>query len=79
MTWLVRKNSRERIALDLGEYAGREVFAARVSYLGEAGEWLPSPKGLVFAVERLPAFAEAVGAALAEARRRGLIHEEGEE
>lgn len=79
MTWLVRKNTCERIALDLGEYAGRDVFGARVHYVGESGEWLPSAKGLIFAVEQLPAFAVAVEAALAEARRRGLIPEEGEE
>lgn len=79
MTWHVRKNSRERIDLDLGEYAGHDVFGARVHYIGEAGEWLPSAKGLIVPVERLPAFAAAVEAALAEARRRGLIPEEGEE
>ena len=56
----------------LNTYKGKHYFALRTWYTDDAGEMKPG-KGINTKLELLPAIAEAVNAALADAQRRGLV------
>ena len=59
----IKKNSREEIRLTLEDYKGHRVFNARVWY-GHDDDMRPGKQGLAYRAELLPAFAEALEAAL---------------
>lgn len=63
----IPKNSTEEIRITLGSYKGHELFNARVWFEGEDGTMRPGKAGIAFKLDKLPAFAEAVAAALKEA------------
>jgi Transcriptional Coactivator p15 (PC4) len=66
-------NLRDVLRVTLGEYEGRRTIDARKFYKREDGTLCPTPKGLTLALERLPALAEMVSAALDRARADGLL------
>lgn len=68
-----QKNKRERILVQLTEYEGRPLVAARVWFLDDDGELKPGKSGFTVALRHLPQLAEAYADALAEARARGLL------
>lgn len=69
----IRKNTKEEIRVDVSQYNGRDLFGARVWYRTDDGKMRPSAKGIAFQVAQLPAFAEAVQAALTVAKKKGLL------
>lgn len=71
------KNSREQILVQLTEYGGRVLVGARVWFMDDTGELKPSKSGLTVSIRHLPRLAAAYADALAEARARGLVPEEG--
>ena len=66
-------NSRDVLRVSLGEYEGRRTIDARKFYRRDDGSLCPTPKGLTLALDRLPALAEMVSAALDRARADGLL------
>jgi hypothetical protein len=68
----IPKNSTEEIRVGLDEYNGHNLFAARV-WFERDGKSLPGKSGIAFKLSLLPRFAEAVQAALAEAKKRELL------
>src|SRR5262249_1774181 len=74
------KNGRgELVRVTLDEFKGRATFDARVWFEAEDGTHKPTKSGLTIALSHLPRIAEAVTRALAEALRRGLPAETGEQ
>jgi hypothetical protein len=69
----IPKNAREIIRVTLGEYSGHQVAGARVWFQAEDGSWRPGKSGIAFRVALLPAVAEGLEKAIAEARRRGSL------
>jgi hypothetical protein len=66
-------NSRDVLRVTLGEYEGRQTIDARKFYKRDDGTLCPTPKGLTLALDRLPALAEFITAALDRARADGLL------
>jgi hypothetical protein len=66
-------NSRDVLRVALDEYEGRRVIDARKFYKREDGTLAPTRKGLTLSIDRLPALAELIAAALDRARRDGLL------
>jgi hypothetical protein len=66
-------NSRDVLRVALDEYEGRRVVDCRKFYKREDGTLKPTRKGLTLAVERLPALAALITAALDRARADGLL------
>jgi hypothetical protein len=58
-----KKNSKEQVKVILSDFQGRRILNIRVFYLSKDGEWKPSPKGLAFAVEKLPILLAALSQA----------------
>jgi Transcriptional Coactivator p15 (PC4) len=54
-------------------YEGRQVIDARKFYKREDGSFAPTRKGLTLSIDRLPALAELIAAALDRARADGLL------
>jgi hypothetical protein len=72
------RNAREVICVDLHEYNGRAVVAARVWYR-DGHDLKPARMGLTLSVKHLPALADALAKALAHARELGVIDHGGEQ
>jgi Transcriptional Coactivator p15 (PC4) len=66
-------NSRDVLRVAFDEYEGRRVIDARKFYKKEDGSLAPTRKGLTLSIDRLPALAELITAALARARADGLL------
>jgi hypothetical protein len=66
-------NSRDVLRVTLGEYEGRRTIDCLKFYRREDGTLCPTPKGLTLALDRLPALAEYIAAALDRARADGLL------
>ncbi len=49
-----KKNDKEQVKVILSDFKGMRILNIRVYFLTKDGEWLPSRKGLAFAVEKLP-------------------------
>ena len=49
-----KKNDKEQVKLILSDFKGMRILNIRVYFLNKDGEWLPTKKGLAFAVEKLP-------------------------
>jgi hypothetical protein len=73
----LEKNQVEKVVVSLDEFRGHPLIDVRVyaAYSGQ-GEARPTRKGVSLKIEHLPALIEALTAAAAEARRRGLLPEE---
>jgi Transcriptional Coactivator p15 (PC4) len=54
-------------------YEGRQVIDARKFYKREDGSFAPTRNGLTLSIDRLPALAELIAAALDRARADGLL------
>jgi hypothetical protein len=65
------------IVATAGEFKGRRVVDVRKYYAVEGAGLKPTRKGLAIEVDRLPALAALVGAALNAARAQGLLPAEG--
>ncbi len=72
-----RRNSRETVRVQITEYHGRAIVNLRCWFTDGGGELKPGRDGLALSVSHLPALADAVAKALAEAQRRGLLSDEG--
>src|SRR5882757_9631251 len=66
-------NSRDVLRVAFDEYEGRRVIDARKFYKRQDGTLAPTRKGLTLSIDRLPALAELITAALARARADGLL------
>lgn len=49
-----KKNDKEQVKVILSDFKGMRIVNIRVYFLNKDGEWLPTKKGLAFAVEKLP-------------------------
>jgi len=67
------RNKREIIRVTLDQFAGQPTLDCRCWYADSEGGLLPSRSGITPAARHLPLLAEALGNALSEARRMGLI------
>lgn len=73
---VIAKNTREDIRIVLDEYAGRQLVDVRTwsdFTTGPIENRGPTKKGVSLSVDKLPDLIAGLEAALAEARRRGLI------
>lgn len=68
----IPKNAREVIRVELDEYEGHQLVAARIWYSDDGG-LKPTRKGLSVSVKHLTALREAIEKAEAEARAAGLL------
>jgi Transcriptional Coactivator p15 (PC4) len=66
-------NPRDVLRVAFDEYEGRKVIDARKFYKREDGSLAPTRKGLTLSIDRLPALAELITAALDRARADGLL------
>ncbi|MBZ0139774.1 MAG: transcriptional coactivator p15/PC4 family protein [Pseudorhodoplanes sp.] len=71
------RNAREVVRVALDHYNGRHTINARVWYHDDDDVLKPGKTGITLAVKHLPAFADAMGKALAMARDLGLIEGPG--
>lgn len=57
-----RKNSFERVKVELSNYRGIDVIDIRVYYISDVAndEWKPSPKGITMRVDRIPELKKAI-------------------
>jgi hypothetical protein len=62
-----RKNAREEVRASLSTYHGYRLADLRVFVEDEAGNWIPTRKGLAVRVEDLPALRDAIDALRAAA------------
>jgi Transcriptional Coactivator p15 (PC4) len=67
-----RRNARETVRVRLDEFNGCQTIDCRVWYRSPSGELRPGRAGLTLSVAHLQALADALAAALAEAKRLGL-------
>jgi hypothetical protein len=65
------RNRREVIRVELGRSNGHDVFSVRTWFRDDG--LLKPRSGITLSLRHLPAAAEAVGKALDEARRLGLV------
>ena len=63
----------------LRSYEGRAFADIRVYYTNSSGVLAPTPKGITFALNKLPEVAKALSKMCAEARELGLLKIEGDE
>ena len=73
---VIKKNAREEIRVSLTQFKGHDLADARI-FADNGTEYIPTRKGLTFAVKLLPELIAALREAEAEARRRGLITDQG--
>jgi hypothetical protein len=72
----IQKNGRETIRVELDEFEGRQLVAARIWYTDGEGDLKPTRKGLTIAIRHLPAIREALEEAERVARKAGLLGDE---
>jgi hypothetical protein len=73
------RNAREVIRVALDQYQGRHTVNVRVWWHDEDGVLKPGKSGITLSLKRLPAMADALGAALVRAIELGLVEEGGEQ
>ena len=63
-----KKNSFERVKVELSNYRGIDVISIRVYYISDVAkdEWKPSPKGLTMRSELIPELKKAIDKAFEE-------------
>lgn len=66
-------NSRDVLRVAFDEYEGRRVVDCRKFYRKADGTLAPTRKGLTLSIDRLPALAELIAAALDRARADDLL------
>ena len=66
------------LVFGLRSYQGRAYGEVRIYYTNSAGILAPSPKGITFALSKLPVVAKALSKMCAEARELGLLTNEVE-
>jgi hypothetical protein len=54
------KNAVEKVRLALRDYKGKQLIDLRIYYQDDAGEWLPTKKGIALTVDQWPEFREAL-------------------
>jgi len=57
-----RKNTTEKVIVELSNYRGKDVVNIRVYYLADIAkdDWRPSPKGLTMRTELIPELKKAI-------------------
>jgi hypothetical protein len=73
--WKNRRHD-EVIVVSLSTYEGHNIIDLR-AHATKDGRLMPTRKGLAMTVRCLPKLAKAVTKALAEARQRGLVDDDG--
>lgn len=68
----IPKNGRETIRVELVEFEGTQLVAARVWYV-DGDELRPTRKGLSLAIKHLPALVQALQQAERNAREAGIL------
>ena len=63
-----RKNSFERVKVELSNYKGIDVINIRVYYIADVAkdEWKPSPKGITMRADLIPELKEGIEKAFEE-------------
>ena len=69
----IPKNVREEIRVQLQEFQGHDLVAARVFYHHGDEDWKPGKNGLTVKVGLLPDLVAALTKAEAEAKKAGLL------
>jgi hypothetical protein len=69
----IKKNARETLRVELDEFKGHQLVAARLWFADGSGELRPTPKGLTIKVELLPDLIAALREAETIARDGGLL------
>jgi hypothetical protein len=69
----ILRNTRERVRVELDEYAGKQLISARIWFFDKDGELRPTSKGLSVDIRHLSALREAIDQAERIARDAGLI------
>ncbi len=65
-TILEMEKGEDLLRVVLKEFKGRQYIDARMFYMSETGEWMPTKKGISMTPEIAAKVSEAIGAALAE-------------
>ncbi|MEW5980155.1 MAG: transcriptional coactivator p15/PC4 family protein [Acidobacteriota bacterium] len=71
-----QKNSQEEVQAGIQEFKGRHYASVRVYVENDAGEHIPTKKGITVPVELLPELARAVRLLADEAVKQGLVAQE---
>ncbi len=73
----ITKNAREVMFLSLSEFKGHRLIDFRVHVPGDQeGEWVPTRKGVSFAVALYPAFKQALAQLEEALLHQGLLDSE---
>ncbi len=72
-----QRNNRETVRLTLDEYQGRKTIALRCWYDAGDGAMRPGKDGLTLGIAHLQRLAASFAEAVQEAKRQGLIHDDG--
>ena len=67
------RNNRETVRVRLDSYGGRPTIDCRCWYVSTDGEIKPDQSGITLSTNHLPELTEALGKAMSEAQRLGLI------
>ena len=73
---IIPKNSKEQIEISLTTFKGHELVDVRI-FTNDGTKHVATRKGVTIAVRRLPELIQGLQQAEAEARRRGLLDEDG--
>jgi hypothetical protein len=73
------RGRNESVHVTLSEYEGHPLINIRVYSTGSDGIDRPTTKGIAIGIRKLPELAAAVAKALATARERGMVADEGGE
>jgi hypothetical protein len=74
--WKNRQRN-ESLHVSLSEYEGHALINVRIYSTGTDGIDRPTPKGVAMGIRKLPELARALIKAEAEARRLGLLRDDG--
>jgi hypothetical protein len=73
----IRKNSREEVRVTLSPWRGRNLFHVRMYVPGLTGEMRPAREGICLDVAQIVELIAALHSAETEARRLGLLPDDG--
>jgi hypothetical protein len=49
----IERNDTERLRVEVSNYRGKDFVSARIYYLADNGEWLPTKKGITVKPEQV--------------------------
>jgi hypothetical protein len=73
----IRKNTHQELRILIRTWKGAQLVDCRLFVPGLTGEMRPTKDGAAMPIKALPEIVKALQAAEAEARKRGLLSEDG--